>query len=106
MLMVVLERTPAALKGELSRWLTELSDRVLVGKVSALVRDALIERCRRSIGQGGAAILYSAPTEQGFRIRVVGNLRRRLVDMDGLFFMSRRRTDPVPTTADEDEPPF
>ena len=41
MVVMILERVPAALRGELSRWLTPITKGIHVGRVSPLVRDQL-----------------------------------------------------------------
>ena len=84
MIVLVLERVPAGLRGELTRWLLEPRAGVFVGTVSGLVRDKLWERaCRRS-GVGGGLLVYSTDAEQGFALRVCGSTRRSVADFDGL----------------------
>ncbi len=41
MVVIILEKVPAGLRGELTRWLLELKAGVFVGKVSAMVRERL-----------------------------------------------------------------
>ncbi len=84
MVVMVLERVPTSLRGELTRWLLEPRAGVFVGKVSALVRERLWERVCRGVRDGSALMVYSADTEQGFALRVHGDPRRRVVDFDGL----------------------
>ncbi len=43
MIVLILEKVPTSLRGELTRWLLELKAGVFVGKVSAMVRDRLWE---------------------------------------------------------------
>ncbi|MCC6998523.1 MAG: type I-E CRISPR-associated endoribonuclease Cas2 [Deltaproteobacteria bacterium] len=87
MVILILEKAPTTLKGELTRWLLELRPGVFVGQVSALVREALFERCRARIGQGGVLMLVPAQTEQGFRAITAGRLSRELVDAEGLYLV-------------------
>lgn len=84
MVVIVLERVPASLRGELTRWMLELSAGVFVGKLSAMVRDRLWELvCGRM--KGGAGILvHSTDNEQGYSIRYWGETRRSVVDYEGL----------------------
>ena len=84
MMVLLLERTPAALRGELTRWLLEVRAGVFVGRVSAQVRDLLWERVCDHRGTGGAMLTYQTNTEQGFAIRSVGETARQVVDLDGL----------------------
>lgn len=84
MMVLVLERVPAGVRGELTRWLLEPRAGVFVGRVSAMVRDRLWERVCRGVKEGAAVLVYSADTEQGFALRVHGDPRRAVVDFDGL----------------------
>ena len=89
MTVLLLERVPAGLRGELSRWMLEPKAGVFVGSVTAMVRDRLWARIERSRGTGGAGMLYSANTEQGYRWASVGDTSRRLEDFEGLLLVRR-----------------
>lgn len=104
MVVIILEKVPTSLKGELSRWLTEIRPGVFLGHVSALVRDALFERCCDRMKDGGIIMVAPAQTEQGFRVRTAGNLSREIVDCEGLYLTRRRIVEAEP--ADPGEPPF
>ena len=84
MVVMILERVPVGLRGELTRWLLEPRAGVFVGTVSAAVRERLWERACRRVGAGGGLLVCPADTEQGFVLRVCGSPRRRVVDFDGL----------------------
>jgi CRISPR-associated protein Cas2 len=103
MVVIILEKVPTTLKGDLSRWLMELRPGVFLGYVSALVRDALFERCRERMRDGGVMMIAPAQTEQGFRIWTAGNLTREIVDYDGLYLARKRE---VAAEVDVNEPPF
>jgi CRISPR-associated protein Cas2 len=81
---MILEKVPASLRGELTRWLLEPKTGVFVGEVSGMVRDKLWERICGSVAAGGALLIHSADTEQGYAIRVHGDTSRAVVDFDGL----------------------
>lgn len=90
MVLVVLERAPDSLRGELSRWLMELRPGVFLGTVSALVRDELWEICRkRTVRKGGCMLIHSAQTEQGFAVRTHGALTRTPVEHEGIWLLRR-----------------
>jgi len=89
MVLIILENVPASLKGELSRWLMEIKAGVFLGRVSAIVRESLWERCNSGLRDGGCLLIHNAPTEQGFTVRSAGNLSRELVDHDGLYLLRR-----------------
>jgi CRISPR-associated protein Cas2 len=84
MMVLILERVPATLRGELSRWLIEPRVGVFVGDVSAMVRDRLWEKVTRDSRGGGAMLLHTSQTEQGFQVRIQGETTRDLVDWEGL----------------------
>ena len=84
MTVLILERVPATLRGELSRWMIEPRTGVFVGKISALVRDRLWDKARAGAKAGAGMLLYSSPTEQGFLAHSFGDTSRDLVDWEGL----------------------
>ena len=84
MVVLILQRAPASLRGELSRWMIEPRAGVFVGSVSAMVRDKLWEWVTKSAPEAGAIMLHSAQTEQGFRVRTYGDSSREIVEMEGL----------------------
>lgn len=87
MTVMVLERVPVALRGELTRWLLEPKAGVFVGEVSALVRDKLWERACAHMKDGGGILIHSMDNEQGFAMRLEGTTRRTVRDFDGLLLL-------------------
>lgn len=84
MVVLMVERVPASLRGELSRWMIEPRAGVFVGSISTMVRDKLWELALRGSKGGSVTLVYSSPNEQGFQIRTAGDATREVVDMDGL----------------------
>lgn len=84
MIVMILESVPASLRGELSRWLIEPYPNVFVGHVSAMVRDRLWDKCCKSKRLGGVVQIWSTNTEQHLQMRMAGDTRRAIVDMEGL----------------------
>lgn len=84
MVVIVIENAPAKLRGELTRWLLETKPGVFVGKVTAAVREKLWEKVCFDPVSTGALLLYSADTEQGFRIEMCGDPKRAVIDIDGI----------------------
>jgi CRISPR-associated protein Cas2 len=84
MVLIVLERVPSSVRGELTRWMLELGPGVFVGKVSAMVRDRLWEMVCARMRDGAGLLVHSSDTEQGFAVRFWGSTRRSVVDFDGL----------------------
>jgi CRISPR-associated protein Cas2 len=87
MVILILERVPTGLRGELSRWMIEPRTGVFVGVMSGLVRDKLWEKVQKNAAGGGAVLIHSARTEQGFRLRTSGDPSRQPIDMEGLMLI-------------------
>lgn len=84
MIVITLERVPASLRGELTRWLLEPKTGVFIGRVSAMVRDRLWEHVSTKVRSGAGMLIYTTDTEQGFAIRMIGDTSRLVEDFDGL----------------------
>lgn len=88
MVVIVLERCPPALRGDLTRWLQEISLGVYVGNVTARVRDRLWRRVCEETRGGRATMAFTAVGEQKFDFRVHGTAWEP-IDFDGLKLMMR-----------------
>lgn len=84
MIVLVLEKVPTPLRGELTRWLLEISTGVFIGTVSAIVRDLLWEKCCARRDSGNCVMAHRVSNEQGFSLRMQGESTRRIVDCEGL----------------------
>lgn len=84
MTIVILERVPVGLRGELTRWMLELHTGVFVGRLSAMVRDTLWEHVCDKMRDGAGFLIYQTNNEQGFAMRSCGPTNRRLTDFEGL----------------------
>lgn len=84
MVVIVIERAPLKLRGEMTRWLLESKPGVFVGNISALVRDKLWKKICEDENELSAIIIYSAANEQGFRMEMTGEPQRRVVDIEGI----------------------
>ncbi|MCW5982844.1 MAG: type I-E CRISPR-associated endoribonuclease Cas2 [Bryobacteraceae bacterium] len=84
MVVLILERVPVSLRGELTRWLLEARAGVFVGSVSAGVRDKLWEKTCSAMAGGGGILIHNADNEQGFAVRFWGATNRWVVDYEGL----------------------
>ncbi|WP_162616491.1 type I-E CRISPR-associated endonuclease Cas1e [Xylanimonas allomyrinae] len=95
-IVVVLSVTPEKLRGELTRWLLEISAGVYVGHLPARVRERLWTRIVDDVGRGRALMVWSARTEQRLAFRV-HNHAWSVEDFDGIALMRRRsvRRDPA-----------
>lgn len=90
MLVMILEKVPTSLRGELTRWLIEPHPGVFVGHVSALVRDKLWEKCAQRLRDGGMIQIWSTNTEQRFAMRSWGQTDREIVDIEGLWLVRKK----------------
>jgi len=88
-IVVVLSVTPEKLRGELTRWLLEISTGVYVGHLSARVRDRLWDRIIDDVGKGRALMVWSTRNEQRMQFRV-HNHAWIIEDFDGLSLMRRQ----------------
>lgn len=70
MVVIVLEKCPLALRGDLTKWLQEISLGVYVGQVSARVREELWKRVCEECKSGRATMVYSARNEQHLNFEV------------------------------------
>ena len=82
--VMILEKVPTVLRGELSRWLTPVGGGVHVGRVSALVRDELWSLAVAKAGQGRVIQIWKSHGEPGYSVRVHGLVDSLLVDLEGL----------------------
>ena len=89
MVIITMDNVVERLKGECSRYMMEIKAGVFVGTMSAVVRDHLWDTIIDSNDAGGAVMVYSAPTEQGFIIKMSGNPSRMVVDIDGLYLIKK-----------------
>lgn len=87
MVVLILERVPQSLRGELTRWLLEPKAGVFVGRVSAIVRDKLWEKACGHAKGGGCLMIHNSDNEQGYRIRNWGETTRTIEDFEGLFLI-------------------
>lgn len=90
MTVIILERVPVSVRGELTRWMLEPRTGVFVGRVSGMVRDRLWDRVCRALRGGGAILVHSSDTEQGYSVRLWGEPSRELVDFEGIWMVRVR----------------
>ena len=89
MVVIILEKVSASLRGELTRWMIEPHTGVFVGHVSGMVRDKLWDKCCRQTKGGGAVQLWSTNNEQRFAMRSWGTTQREIVNFEGLQLIRR-----------------
>lgn len=90
LVVLLLERVPVGVRGDLGRWMLELRPGVFVGRVSAQVRDALWDRVRAHARTGACAMVRLADTDQGFQIETHREPRRPVEHFEGLQLVRTR----------------
>ena len=88
MVVISLEKVPDRLRGELSRWMVEVTTGVFVADLSATVRDLLWKKCETKLERGRCALLFRASNEQGFTMKLCGDFNRSIAELDGLQFIA------------------
>ncbi len=88
--MIVISMTdcPVSLRGDLTKWLMEISAGVFVGQVSARVRDQLWEHIKKSAKNGKVTMVFNTNNEQRLDFRVHNNTWEP-IDFDGIKLMLR-----------------
>lgn len=84
MMVIAVENAPPRLRGRLSLWLAEIRAGVYVGVYGTRTRERLWGEVIQLLGEGSAAMAWSAPTDSGFEFVTAGPNRRLPVDFDGL----------------------
>lgn len=88
MIVISLSNCPPSLRGDLTKWLFEISTNVFVGSTSTRVRDEIWGRVVTSCKNGRAVMVFGATNEQRFDFRV-HNGEWEPADLDGLKIMRR-----------------
>jgi CRISPR-associated protein Cas2 len=89
MTVLILERVPASLRGELSRWMIEPHTGVFIGSLSAMVREKLWQKACQNCKDGAAILISSANTEQGYKIDFWGGANRHITEWEGLQLVTK-----------------
>ncbi len=97
MMVIVVENAPPRLRGRLALWLAEIRAGVYVGVYSRRMRERIWNEVRLMIGDGSAALAWSAPTDSGFAFDTIGSNRREPVDFDGLTLVKFNAPQPAST---------
>lgn len=88
MIVLCVTNCPLGLRGDLSKWLSEVNTGVYIGKLSAKVRDELWSRVCDSIKTGQATMVYSTNNEQGYMF-LTHNTTWSATDYEGIILMKK-----------------
>lgn len=81
--VITLKNVPPSLKGDLTKWMQEISTGVYVGNFNTKVREQLWQRVRESAGVGEATMSYATRNEIGYQFET-HNSTRIPIDYDGI----------------------
>lgn len=81
--IITLRKVPNSLKGDLSKWMQEISVGVFVGNFNSRVRDKLWKRVAESLNGGEATLTYACRNEIGYTFETI-NSQRNVTVVDGL----------------------
>ena len=81
--VITLKKVPDSLRGDLTRWMQEITTGVYVGSFNSKVREYLWKRVTDTIGNGEAVLCYSCRNEIGYSFCTY-NTERKVVDFDGI----------------------
>ena len=84
MTVIAMDSASESVRGELTRWFLELKPGVFVGRVNSRIRDLLWKRICETDSAAGAVMVFSAPNEQGFEMKVSGDPKRKVNDFEGI----------------------
>lgn len=87
--VIAVERVPAGVRGDLTRWMLQPATGVFVGDLSAEVRARLWERICTYRRTGACVMVSAARNEQGFELRQHGDRSVELIDLDGFAAIRR-----------------
>ena len=88
MIVVTLTDCPPRLRGDLSKWLLEISTGVYVGQLNKRVREELWKRICDNLPRGRATMVYSANNEQHMEF-LLHNTVWQSMDFEGLTLIMR-----------------
>lgn len=104
MVVMTLELVPPRLRGGLTRWLTEIAPGVYVGRINAMVRELVWEAAVSEAGlEGRVVLVHQTNNEQGYEIRMHGDSKRKVIELDGLQLVANRHAAWQDWLEDEDE---
>ena len=100
--VITLKKVPDALRGDLTRWMQEITTGVYVGNFNSKVREYLWKRVTDEIGSGEAILCFSCRNEIGYSFMTY-QAERQLVDYDGIPLVLIPEKHPSDSTQDGNE---
>lgn len=81
--VITLKRVPQALRGDLTKWMQEITTGVYIGNFNTKVREKLWKRVRDNVKDGEATISFAYRNELGYQFDT-HNTGFSNIDMDGI----------------------
>ena len=81
--IITLKNSPPSLRGDLTKWMQEISTGVYVGNFNTKIREKLRERVVESVGSGEATMTYAYRNEIGYKFET-HNSSKISIDYDGI----------------------
>jgi CRISPR-associated protein Cas2 len=91
LVVLATSRVPPGSRGALTQWYVEVLPGILVGSVTKHVRDELWTTLVRGLAgdRAYAVEVTSAPTDQGYTLRTLGDHPYKVEDFHGLMLVTR-----------------
>ncbi|OXZ31242.1 type I-E CRISPR-associated endoribonuclease Cas2 [Finegoldia magna] len=81
--VITLKNSPPSLRGDLTKWMQEISTGVYVGNFNTKIREELRDRVVESVGSGEATMTYAYRNEIGYEFET-HNSNKISIDFDGI----------------------
>lgn len=81
--VITLKKTPSFLRGDLTKWMQEISTGVYVGNFNSKVREKLWQRVIENVKEGEATICYACRNEIGYEFKT-NSKEISIADFDGI----------------------
>lgn len=81
--VITLKNSPPSLRGDLTKWMQEISTGVYVGNFNSKIREKLRDRVVESVGSGEATMTYAARNEIGYDFET-HNSNKIPIEYDGI----------------------
>lgn len=81
--VIVLKNTPPSLRGDLTKWMQEISTGVYVGNFNRKVREKLWLRVIENVKEGDATICFASRNEIGYEF-MTNSKEISIIDFDGI----------------------
>ena len=81
--VITLKKVPQALRGDLTKWMQEITTGVYIGNFNTKVREKLWKRVKENVKDGEATLSFSYRNELGYQFDT-HNTRFSNIDMEGI----------------------